>query len=155
MARLLPPESGALEDVSGEVGISVDTQRWRSESLAQPARDLIWTAAARFDAVLTTFAGSPLRALVEGQHGFYLPRSWLGQDPLASPGPDGASWYDHRPMVATLEGMVDFDRLNDGGTRVSLGAVDVATGNLEYFDNTRMRLDASSSSYWSEGPCRA
>ncbi len=39
-------------------------------------------------------------------------------------------------MVATLEGMVDFDRINDGGTRVSLGAVDVATGNLEYFDNT-------------------
>lgn len=55
MARLLPPESAALEDVSREVGISVDTlQRWRSEALAQPARDQVWTAAARFDAVLTT-----------------------------------------------------------------------------------------------------
>ncbi len=82
------------------------------------------------------------RAMVEGQRGFYQPRCWLGQDPLAAPGPDGASWYDNRPMIATLERMVDFDRLNDGGTRVSLGAVDVASGNLEYFDNTRMRLDA-------------
>ena len=57
MARLLPPESAALEDVSREVGIGVDTlQRWRSEALAQPARDRGWTAAARFEAVLTTAA---------------------------------------------------------------------------------------------------
>lgn len=83
-----------------------------------------------------------LRAMVEGQRGFYQPRGWLGQDPFAGAGPDAASWYDTRPMIATLERMVDFDRLNDGGIRVSLGAVDVATGNLEYFDNTRMRLDA-------------
>ena len=80
--------------------------------------------------------------MVEGQRGFYQPRSWLGQDPLAGPSPDGASWYDTTPMISTLERMVDFDRLNDGGTRVSVGAVDVASGNLEYFDNTRMRLDA-------------
>ena len=83
-----------------------------------------------------------LRAMVEGQRGFYQPRSWLGQDPLAGPGPDAASWYDNSPMIATLERMVDFDRLNDAGTRVSVGAVDVASGNLEYFDNTRTRLDA-------------
>ena len=57
VARLLPPESAALQEVSREVGIGVDTlQRWRSETLAQPARDRVWTAAARFDAVLTTAA---------------------------------------------------------------------------------------------------
>jgi len=57
VARLLPPESAALEEVSLEVGIGVDTlQRWRSEALAQPARDRVWTAAARFEAVLTTAA---------------------------------------------------------------------------------------------------
>lgn len=79
------------------------------------------------------------RALVEGQRGFYRPR---GLDLLAAPGPDAASWYDTSPMIATLERMVDFDRLNDGGIRVSVGAVNVRTGNLEYFDNTQMRLDA-------------
>lgn len=79
------------------------------------------------------------RALVEGQRGFYRPRGW---NPLAASGPDTASWYDTTPMVATLERMVDFDRLNDGGIRVSVGAVNVRTGNLEYFDNTQMRLDA-------------
>ena len=55
MARLLPPESAALDAVAQEVGIGVSTlERWRSEALAKPAREQVWTAAARFDAVLTT-----------------------------------------------------------------------------------------------------
>lgn len=55
MARLLPPQSAALETVSRDVGIGVDTLvRWRSDALSQPARDRVWTAAARFDAVLNT-----------------------------------------------------------------------------------------------------
>jgi NTE family protein len=82
------------------------------------------------------------RAMVEGQRGFYQPRSWFGEDLLSAPGPARASLYTTQPMLETLERMVDFDRLNDGGIRVSVGAVDVASGNLEYFDNARMRLDA-------------
>ncbi|ALN90283.1 DUF3734 domain-containing protein [Lysobacter gummosus] len=82
------------------------------------------------------------RAIVEGQRGFYQPRTWLGQDPFAQPGPAAASFYDTSPMIATLERLVDFDRLNDDGIRVSVGAVNLRTGNLEYFDNTQMRLDA-------------
>ena len=57
VARLLPPESAALDDVSREVGIGVDTLvRWRSDAMSRPERDRVWTAAARFDAVLTTAA---------------------------------------------------------------------------------------------------
>ena len=82
------------------------------------------------------------RAMVEGQRGFYQPRSWWGEGPFSAPGPTRASLYTTQPMVETLERMVDFDRLNDGGIRVSVGAVDVASGNLEYFDNAHMRLDA-------------
>ncbi|MEO6518144.1 MAG: patatin-like phospholipase family protein [Pseudoxanthomonas sp.] len=82
------------------------------------------------------------RAMIEGQRGFYQPRSWLGEDPFTAPGPARASFYTTQPMIETLERMVDFDRLNDGGIRVSVGAVDVASGNLEYFDNAHMRLDA-------------
>ncbi len=55
MARLLPPESATLEDVSREVGVGASTlERWRSEALAKPSRIRIWTGAARLDAVLTT-----------------------------------------------------------------------------------------------------
>lgn len=44
-----------MDDVSREVGIGTDTlARWRSDALSKPARDRAWTAAARFDAVLTT-----------------------------------------------------------------------------------------------------
>ena len=55
MARLLPPESGALEVVAREVGIGAGTLvRWREEieSKVTPAR--AWAADARLDAVITT-----------------------------------------------------------------------------------------------------
>ena len=57
VARLLPPESAALEAVSREVGIAVVTlKRWRSEVQSRPARERAWTAAARFEAVIATAA---------------------------------------------------------------------------------------------------
>ena len=55
LARLLPPESAPLEEVARQVGVGVWTlERWRSEALSRPARERAWTAAARFDAVVTT-----------------------------------------------------------------------------------------------------
>lgn len=57
VARLLPPESAAVEVVSREIGVSVETlERWRSVALSQPTQQRQWTAAARFEAVLTTAA---------------------------------------------------------------------------------------------------
>ncbi|NEU95799.1 DUF3734 domain-containing protein [Bradyrhizobium uaiense] len=49
---------------------------------------------------------------------------------------DATSIYDTRALKTTLERLVDFDRLNDGTTRFSAGAVNVRTGNFVYFDNT-------------------
>ena len=59
VARLLPPESSSVEDVSHEVGISVSTlERWRAEALANGsgagAGSQRWTAAARLQAVILT-----------------------------------------------------------------------------------------------------
>jgi len=57
VARLLPPESGSIESVAQELGVSAATlERWRSEALSRPARERAWTAAARLEAVLTTAA---------------------------------------------------------------------------------------------------
>ncbi|MDE2129061.1 MAG: DUF3734 domain-containing protein [Betaproteobacteria bacterium] len=75
-----------------------------------------------------------LRALAEGQKGFFVPRA------LPGIGPDQASVYDTSPLRDTLEELVDFDRLNNGEMRVSVGAVNIRTGNLEYFDSTEQRL---------------
>ena len=55
VARLLPPESATLETVALELGVSGSTlERWRSEALSRPQRERTWTAASRFQAVLTT-----------------------------------------------------------------------------------------------------
>lgn len=55
VARLLPPESASIDDVSREVGVSPSTlERWRSEALSEAGRERVWTAAARFEAVLAT-----------------------------------------------------------------------------------------------------
>lgn len=77
-----------------------------------------------------------MSALVNGQEGFFKPR------PMAPGGgaPDTTSFYDTTPMIATLEKFADFDRINSGETRVSLGATNVASGNFVYFDSTEIKL---------------
>ena len=55
VARMLPPESATAAQVSRDSGIGEQTlERWLSDALFRPARERAWTAAARFDAVLTT-----------------------------------------------------------------------------------------------------
>jgi NTE family protein len=53
---------------------------------------------------------------------------------------DAVSYYDVAPLKATLERLVDFDRLNAGDTRLSVEAVNVRTGNYTYFDTTTHRI---------------
>ena len=53
---------------------------------------------------------------------------------------DAVSYYDVSPLKATLERLVDFDCINAGGTRLSVGAVNVQTGNFIYFDSTTHRI---------------
>jgi NTE family protein len=51
--------------------------------------------------------------------------------------PQAISVYDTSPLHTTLLELVDFDLLNSGPVRVSLGAVQVKTGNMQYFDTGR------------------
>jgi NTE family protein len=73
-----------------------------------------------------------------GVPGFFTPR--LPPAPLWPPGsPQSQSYYDTAPLRATLERLVDFDRINNLETRLSVGAVSVTTGNFKYFDNFEFR----------------
>src|SRR5712671_3227870 len=73
-----------------------------------------------------------------GVPGFFMPR--LPPAPLWPPGsPQSQSYYDTAPLKRTLERLVDFDRINDLKTRLSVGAVGVTSGNLKYFDNFEFR----------------
>ncbi|WP_133649315.1 DUF3734 domain-containing protein [Paraburkholderia flava] len=94
------------------------------------------------DAVRKAFtAMQAVSALVEGQKGFFVPR-FPPPLPTVSGPPQAASYYDTTPLKATLERLCDFDRINSREMRVSVGAVNVGTGNFAYFDNTRMTLRA-------------
>ena len=78
---------------------------------------------------------------VFGLPGFFVPR--FPAAPFQLPGTAGAlSYYDTEPLRATLEQLVDFDLLNSGSMRMSVGAVNVRTGNFAYFDTADQRLDA-------------
>ncbi|WP_010216167.1 patatin-like phospholipase family protein [Sphingomonas sp. PAMC 26621] len=84
---------------------------------------------------------SAATVLSMGVPGFFSPR--LLPPTMAFPGtPDALSFYDSTPLKATLDGLIDWDLLNDGPVRLSVGAVDVESGNFSYFDTTDMRIDA-------------
>ncbi|GGY09031.1 patatin-like phospholipase family protein [Pseudoduganella dura] len=78
------------------------------------------------------------RAIAGGAPGFFEPR--VPPPYLVWNGGDATSYYDTAPLRATLERLVDFDRINARQTRLSVGAVNVRTGNFAYFDNATHHL---------------
>ena len=77
---------------------------------------------------------SSMMTTLMGQPGFFAPHPvnpWLA--------PAGAraatSYYDNSPLRETLLELVDFDLLNSGVCRFSVGAVNVRSGNFVFFDN--------------------
>ncbi len=77
--------------------------------------------------------------LLGGAPGFFTPR--IPPPYLHPPGsPEALSFYDVAPMKATLERLVDFDRINAGAIRFSVGATNVRTGNFVYFDSTTHQI---------------
>jgi NTE family protein len=77
--------------------------------------------------------------LMQGIPGFFTPQ--VPPAPLQPKGTKAAtSWYDTAALKSTLERLVDFDRINHGGMRFSVGAVNVRTGNFCYFDTIRDKI---------------
>jgi NTE family protein len=77
--------------------------------------------------------------LLGGAPNFFKPRALPPF--LHAPGtPEAVSYYDTTPLRATLERLVDFDRINSGAMRLSVGATNVATGNFAYFDTTTHQI---------------
>ena len=83
---------------------------------------------------------SAMAGALFGIPGFFRPRL----DPLLLLG--GAapvlSLYDTAPLKATLERLVDFDRINHREMRLSVGAVELRSGNSVYFDNATHKIGA-------------
>ena len=84
-----------------------------------------------------------LTALLHGQSGFFVPRVPPPYASLAS-GPAATSFYSTAPLRASLEELVDFERINHrAAPRFTVGAVNVRSGNFKYFDNrdTTIRVE--------------
>jgi len=80
-------------------------------------------------------------AMLFGVAGFFSPR--VPAAPFQPPGtPAAISYYDTAPLRESLERLIDFDLLNSGAVRLSVGAVSVTRGNFCYFDTSEQRLDA-------------
>ena len=77
-----------------------------------------------------------MAALLFGQPGFFRPNVWRCWTTGAAP----TSYYDTSHLKATLERLVDFDRINAREVRFCVGAVNVRTGNYAYFDNGRQTI---------------
>jgi NTE family protein len=80
---------------------------------------------------------SALITLMFGRPGFFSPRTPLD---WFSPG-DLVSYYDTYVLRGTLERLVDFDRINHAkDMRLSVGAVNVRTGQFSYFDSASIAI---------------
>jgi NTE family protein len=83
---------------------------------------------------------SATSALFSGVAGFFTPRMptpWL----QPAGGTNATSYYDTRSLQRTIERHVDFDLINAGNTRFSVGAVNVRSGNFVYFDTTTHTIE--------------
>jgi len=81
-------------------------------------------------------------AIFFGIRGFFVPRV-----PPPQFAPEGTlaalSYYDTEPLRETLDELVDFELINSGGLRLSLGSVNARTGESVYFDSTTHTISAS------------
>jgi NTE family protein len=101
------------------------------------------------DPALEAFASFPfpwrglpnLITLIAGIPAFFRP------NPLAFLGPDigllpeSAGYYSTRPLETTLSDLIDFELIRASAPRLTVGAAQVQTSEMRYFDSRDMTLD--------------
>ena len=87
---------------------------------------------------------SPLRtmsAIMSGIPAFFSPNplAFMGQQ--VQLGSENAGYYSVDPLRQTLSELVDFELVNSGPTRLTVGAANVQTSEMRYFDSSKTPLD--------------
>jgi NTE family protein len=80
-------------------------------------------------------------AVTSGVPSFFQPQPAAFMSPHLPLGPDKAGYYTTNPLVETLNELIDFDQLNSGDVRLTVGASNVRTSEMVYFDSREMELD--------------
>lgn len=81
-------------------------------------------------------------AITAGVPNFFRPNPAAFLSPHTSLGPEQAGYYSVEPLAETLRDLVDFKRINSGTLRLTVGACDVQTSEMRYFDSREEPLDA-------------
>ncbi len=80
-------------------------------------------------------------AITSGIPAFFQPQPAAFLSPHLPLGPDAAAYYTTRPLADTLEDLIDFDELNNGDVRLTVGASKVSNSEMVYFDSRDMDID--------------
>lgn len=73
--------------------------------------------------------------VTRGIAGFFAPRPGAWGGAQAQVGVEEASYYTTEPLRETLRDLIDLKRLHRSETRLTVGAVQVASGQMHYFDS--------------------
>jgi NTE family protein len=102
------------------------------ESPASLAGPFDWLGMGNLVANMTT--------VVRGIPAFFEPNPVALRGTRAKVGVEHAAYYSTEPLRRTLGDLVNFDSLRQGGTRLTVGAVNASTGAMRYFDSSKERL---------------
>jgi NTE family protein len=80
-------------------------------------------------------------AVSNGVPSFFQPQPAAFLSPHLPLGADAAGYYTTQPLMETLEELIDFDQLNSGDVRLTVGASKVSNSEMVYFDSRDMELD--------------
>lgn len=83
---------------------------------------------------------SSLNTLLKGIPGFFERNPQAAWGTRARLGADHAAFYSTEPLKTTLSELVDFDYINGRHVRLTVGAVNVRSGDMKYFDCRHMPI---------------
>lgn len=87
---------------------------------------------------------NPMRtmsAIANGIPAFFKPNPFAFMSPHTLLGAEAAGYYSTEPLKETLSDLVDFEQLNHGDARITVGAANVRTSEMHYFDSQNTEID--------------
>jgi NTE family protein len=81
-----------------------------------------------------------MATMTRGIPNFFKPNLHALRGSTAPLGVESASYYSTAPLRDTLHSLVDFEYLGQCHTRMTVGAVNVCTGRMHYFDTRELPL---------------
>lgn len=86
-------------------------------------------------------AARNMMAVTNGIPAFFTPNPLAFAGAHAQLGAENAGYYSVAPLAKTLGDLINFDQLNSGDIRLTVGASNVRTSEMRYFDSRDMPLD--------------